>query len=322
MGGFAAGWAAANAEPAALAAQPLRSAAPAGRSSPALDAFAEPVRHILAHGVRRLVDYQDEEYANLYLLRVRAVAELDRQQVSEARGYLLTAAAARYTALWMSYEDAVRVADMKTRLDRLDQVRRESGAQPGQPVRIFEFLKPGLDEICAMLPTRLAAPLRRFVDRRGWASRLNVGMRIQTNGLPGFLTLRALACLRKVRRFSSRWDTEQRQIEEWLSVVRGAAGIDVDLATEIAECARLVKGYGDTHRRALRSFNRILALAREGLESGADPTQLGDVVRRARDAALADPDGLSLDLVLSAHAQGKPPPRSRLPIMLKAAGHA
>ena len=319
--GFAAGWAAARIEPAAAAAQHLEPRRPARSPAQPFEEFVEPVRHLLEQGVRRLIDYQDDAYADLFLARIRAVAELDRQHGGQSRGYALTIAAARYTALWMSYEDAARVAEMKTRLDRLDQVRRESGARPGQPIRVFEFLKPGVDEICAVLPTGLAAPLRRFVDRRGWGRRLNVGMRIRTNGLPGFLVLRALASLRKVRRFSSRWSLEQQQIEQWLSVVCGAARLDLDLAGEIAECGRLVKGYGDTHRRAVSNFDRILSMAREGLHGGADLARLAGVVRQARDAALADPDGTALDLVLSAHAQGNAAPRSRAPIMLRAAGH-
>ena len=181
---------------------------------------------------------------------------------------------------------------------------------------------PGLDEVCATLPTRVASPLRRFVERRGWTARLNVGMRIRTNAVLGFLALRALAKLRAVRRFSSRWESEQRQIEAWLSLVRDASAMSGDLATELAECGRLVKGYGDTHRRALRSFDLILELARADLARSPDASVLAGVVRCAREAALADPEGIALDLVLAAHVRGQPAPRSRQPIMMKTSPHA
>src|SRR3546814_6872089 len=52
----------------------------------------------------RLMDYQDVRYAALYLDRLEAVAALD------AEPFELTAETARYLALWMSYEDTVRVA--------------------------------------------------------------------------------------------------------------------------------------------------------------------------------------------------------------------
>ena len=47
-------------------------------------------------------------------------------------------------------------------------------------------------------------------------------------------------------------------IERWLGVVREAAARDVALAREIAECARLIKGYGETHRRGRTNFLAIL----------------------------------------------------------------
>jgi len=320
---FAAGWATASGEVAALTEEPNSEPAPTRTNGAVLDSFPESVRPLLAHGIRRLIDYQDDAYADLYIHRVRAVADAEREGAGAAAGFAATAAVARHAALWMSYEDVVRVADLKTRLDRLDQVRRESGAAPGEVIRVYEFLKPGLEEICAMLPTRVASPLRRFVERRNWTARLNVGMRIRTNAVLGFLALRALAKLRAVRRFSSRWEAEQRQIETWLSLVRKASAMDGELAAELAECGRLVKGYGDTHRRAMRSFDLILELARAELaSSAADASALSGVVRRAREAALADPEGTALDLVLAAHFRGQPAPRARQPIMMRASPHA
>ena len=48
--------------------------------------------------------------------RLRRVAAIDRDGA-------LTAEAARYLALWMSYEDVIRVADLKTRPERFAKVR-------------------------------------------------------------------------------------------------------------------------------------------------------------------------------------------------------
>ena len=39
---------------------------------------------------------------------------------------------ARYLALWMCYEDIPRVAQLKTRLTRVENIRREVKAAPNQ----------------------------------------------------------------------------------------------------------------------------------------------------------------------------------------------
>jgi len=316
---FAAGWRAAELGAGSSEAGPDR---PSSGDHPGLPLheFPAPVRALVSAGVHRLVDYQDRAYAELYLARVRVIAEAESAN-GRATHHSPTLSVARHAALWMSYEDVPRVAQVKTRLDRLDDVRRESGALSEQPIRVYEYLKPGPDELCAMLPPSLARALRRVLGRLGLARYLQPGLRIRSNGLPGFLTLRAIAELRRVRRFSSRWQEEQCAIEEWLSAVVKAACIDLELATEIAECGRLVKGYGATHARSRENFQCILLAAARGLEGATEAGRVAEFVRRARDAALADPEGSELARVLSANESGTPLARSRAPIMFKAVGH-
>ena len=62
---------------------------------------------------------------------------------SSLRGRV-AAETARHLALWMSYEDIIRVADLKTRASRFERVRREVGAKDGEPVVVIDFLKPGV----------------------------------------------------------------------------------------------------------------------------------------------------------------------------------
>ncbi|TAN48951.1 MAG: hypothetical protein EPN19_15220 [Betaproteobacteria bacterium] len=62
---------------------------------------------------------------------------------------------------------------------------------------------------------------------------------------------------------------------------------------EIAACARLVKGYGDTHRRGLANFTAILDALVEN-PATSDPAAQAAAIRRAREAALADPEGKAL----------------------------
>src|SRR5205807_1535323 len=72
----------------------------------------------------RLVDYQDARYAEAFLERVRRVRALDP-------GVRLTGIFARRLAVWMTYEDAIRVADLKTRSGRFERIRRENAAPEG-----------------------------------------------------------------------------------------------------------------------------------------------------------------------------------------------
>ncbi|HZY16029.1 MAG TPA: hypothetical protein VFE74_05340, partial [Ramlibacter sp.] len=67
------------------------------------------------------------------------------------------------------------------------------------------------------------------------------------------------------------------------------------LALAVARTQRLVKGYGDTHARGWRSFQRILgALPR--LESDPDGAKrLGELAQ----AALADDSGQALERLLA-----------------------
>jgi Pyruvate/2-oxoacid:ferredoxin oxidoreductase gamma subunit len=86
------------------------------RIPPAMQAqvqrFPETARTTIAHGIERLIDYQDMAYAELYLVRLEKLAALEP---AGATSGALTEAAARGLALWMSFEDTMRVAQLKTR---------------------------------------------------------------------------------------------------------------------------------------------------------------------------------------------------------------
>src|SRR5690606_3045756 len=93
--------------------------------------------------------------------------------------FTVTQETARYLALWMSYEDVIRVADLKTRAERRDRVRQEVRAKDTDIIRVAEFLKPGVEELCSILPPALGRPLLRWAIKRGWDRRLNVGMHVR-----------------------------------------------------------------------------------------------------------------------------------------------
>jgi indolepyruvate ferredoxin oxidoreductase beta subunit len=105
--------------------------------------------------------------------------------------------------------------------------------------------------------------------------------------------VRSLAWLKPWRPHSYRYREEQALIERWLARVREAAARSLPLALEIAECARLVKGYGETHRRGKGNFLAIMDALVEN-PATSDPAAQAAAIRKAREAALADPEGKAL----------------------------
>ncbi len=251
---------------------------------PAPPRRATATEEVVRLGVERLTDYQGKAYADLYLARLKDFQGKDEKLSSET---------ARQLALWMAYEDIIRVADLKTRASRFERVRREVGAKDGEPVVVIDFLKPGVEEFASLLPVSLGRSLISWAEHNGKLDAFNVGMHIKTSGVFGFLLVRALAWLKPWRPHSYRYAEEQKLIERWLARVRDAAARSLPLALEIVECARLLKGYGETHRRGRANFLAILDAL---VDNSAifDPAEQAKAIRRAREAALADPEGKAL----------------------------
>jgi indolepyruvate ferredoxin oxidoreductase beta subunit len=258
---------------------------------PAPPQRATGLDEILKLGKERLLDYQGEAYANLYDERMKPFLAGDPKLAAEV---------ARHLALWMAYEDIIRVADLKTRASRFERVRKEVGAKEGEPVVVIDFLKPGVEEFASLLPGFLGAKLISWAERRGKLDAYNVGMHIKTSGVLGYLLVRSLAWLRPWRPMSYRYGEEQRLIERWLGLVADAAKRDAALALEVAECARLIKGYGETHRRGKANFLAIVDALVEN-PATASPAEQAAAIHKAREAALADPEGKALGTSL-----GKP----------------
>ena len=239
---------------------------------------------IVRLGMERLTDYQGTAYANLFKERVQFFEKADPGLAAEV---------ARQLALWMSYEDIIRVADLKTRASRFERVRKEVGAKDGEPVVVIDFLKPGVEEFASLLPPFLGRSLTQWAEKNGKLDAYNVGMHLKTSGVFGYLLVRSLAWLKPWRPHSYRYHEEQQLIEHWLTRARETAARSVPLALEVAECARLIKGYGDTHRRGKANFLAILDALVEN-PATTDPAEQAKAIRKARDAALADPEGKAL----------------------------
>ena len=273
------------------------SARPSASLAVRVEALPEPVREVARLGVERTVDYQDLRYGSLYLDRIeRLLARTETADSVPSGAHDVVREAARHLALWMCFEDIIRVADLKTRRSRIERVRSEVRATPEQPVIITEFLKPGVDEWCSLLPAWLARPILRAADRGGWRRRLNVGLHVRTSTVSGFLLLWSLARLKRLRRVMYRFVEEQARIEAWLAGVAEACATNSAFALEAARCANLVKGYGDTHERGVRNFERTM----DCLADCARAPQPAASLRILREAALDDPGGDKLEDAIAA----------------------
>jgi indolepyruvate ferredoxin oxidoreductase, beta subunit len=255
--------------------------------------FPAAQRELLGMAAARLSDYQDEAYAALFLDRIECVAAIDTSPSNDAK---LTAAAARSLGLWMSFEDVMRVAQVKTRRGRAMRIRREVNAQPGTIVEVREFVKPRVEEICGTLPAGLGRRLLTSARAQRFLARFTAGRRISTTSIGGFALLRGIAALRRFRRGSLRYQIENQRIEAWLQQIVQIAPRNYDLAVELAECQTLVKGYGETHERGWSSFSQISSLAPSLIGESQGAARL----RVLREAALADDSGAQLERAVAA----------------------
>src|SRR6185436_13718639 len=110
-------------------------------------------------------------YARLYLDRLKPF--------SDAK---VVAAVARHLAVRMSYEDVIRVAEAKIAPARFRRIEGEIGAKD-QPYVITEFLKPGIEELCQVLPSRLANPILAYSEKRGWLGKVYFAMEVNTTSV-------------------------------------------------------------------------------------------------------------------------------------------
>ena len=109
-----------------------------------------------------------------------------------------------------------------------------------------------------------------------------------------------LAGLRRWRRGTWLWQGSAQTT----GAHRRCRGASAELALEVTECARLIKGYGDTWKRGAGNYQLIeMQVIRPALAGHIPLARAIDAVASARTAALRDPDGGSLARCLAEIAQ-------------------
>jgi len=264
-------------------------------------ALPDDAQDFASEGVSRLIGYQDRAYAGLYLDHLERVLEVEQSAGAKGRNAGLVRETARYLALWMAYEDVIRVADLKTHPDRYFHQVEEVRAKPGEPLQVTEYFKPGIDELTSVMPAWLGRMVVNWADKKPSRRNWHMAMHVRSDTIFGYLRLRMVARMKFMRRRGIRFKFEQEQIEKWLDAVTGGGAIDPRLGAEIVACARLIKGYSDTRQRGYRNLEAIFAQAiTPALNGEFKPGKAVRLISRARDAALGDEEGKALAEVLEA----------------------
>jgi indolepyruvate ferredoxin oxidoreductase beta subunit len=195
----------------------------------------------------------------------------------------------------MTYEDTVRVAELKIRPDRFVRVRQEVQFTDGQILEIAEFFHPRVQEIADTLP----ASLGRWLLNSGWPRRLverftKKGKVLKTSSIRGFLQLDFVASLKPTRRRSQRFQNQQAFLGAWHKKILELAPANNPQATQVALTRTLVKGYSDTHERGRERYDTLMQLLPRLMETPDAAATLA----RLRKAALADDTGAALNTAI------------------------
>lgn len=261
----------------------------------AQQALPPPLHAVAAEALPRLTRFQNGAYAERWLARTADLVAAE--QAANLDTALVTGPAAKQLAVWMSFEDIIRVADVKSRGARRDLVMSEIGAKPGQVIRVTEFLKPGIPEWADMLPPKTGARLRAWAERRG--KTMNIGLHVRSDTVLGFLMLYLLARLRWWRPRTLRFAEENADIDTWLAALKTAMTRDADLAREIAELPRLRKGYGETRSRGVGKYTRVMTEVVAPWLASTPPSNAATTLKTLRQQALSDSDDAKFDTLLN-----------------------
>ncbi len=217
------------------------------------------LQNVLIEAIYQVSDYQNLAYARRYLKQIKQVLELEPANQSE---YKLTQTYAKTLAMRMTYEDAVRVASLKIKPGRLERIRRDMGVKPGQVLEVTDYLKPDAAEIYGIMPYFLVEPMLLLGKVTGLGYVLGRQHftwqqypKITTLG--GFMTFKFLTWWQPLRLSSYRFCQEWKLIENYTEQTLRYARQDYNLGVLVAESGRLVKGYGDTRRKMIKTIARF-----------------------------------------------------------------
>jgi hypothetical protein len=253
-----------------------------GGTPPALpDNLPETIAPDVSEYIRRLVEYQGAKYARLYVYRLRRFigrAGVDATMLGEI---------ARLMAMRMSYEDPIRIAQLKL-------AECEVGADLPHPASTANVRKFRVDELIGALPAVVAEPMLDVLEWAGW-NHMPVSIKFSGATRFGIWRLKIEAGLRRWRRFSVRYAKERVWVERWLHMIDRSLTKQPASASEVVQTAAMIQGYGDAYRQGLADWHAIIdGLVKPTFDGALPLTDLAGAIAEARGAAVPDPRQIGL----------------------------
>lgn len=226
----------------------------------------EGTEAVVRAGIDRLIDYQGPSYAQLYVDRLcRFIGQpgVDATLFGEI---------ARLMALRMSYEDPIRIAQLKL-----------TEQEPSGDRRKFR-----IDELIGCLPAVVAEPVLDVLDWLNWA-RAPVSIKYSNANRWGMRRLKIEAGLKRWRRFSIRYGKERVWVERWLHMINRSLTKQPAAALAVVRSADLIQGYGSPYRHALADWHAIIdGLVKPTFDGKLPLTDLAIAIAEARAAIQPD----------------------------------
>ena len=224
--------------------------------------------------VSALVEYQNADYAELYLSRLQRFTR--RRDVSRE----LMVEIARLLAVRMSYSDPIRLAQL-----RLAEVLHDGLHKKGSRPDAVRF---PLEDLVSTLPDSVAESAVLVLGALGW-SNLRMPLRFTARTRAGLLKLKAMTLLRRFRLQSLRYPKERALVERWLHMIDRSLSRCPEAALEIARTASIITGSGDVYHRSVARWHVVI----------------DDLVKPVFDGMIAIPDLRSAVAAIRAAAEAE-----------------
>jgi len=232
----------------------------------------------VSDAIHLLMDYQSASYAQLYVDRLRRF--MGRQDIDAATFCEI----ARLMAMRMSYEDPIRIAQLK-----LAELESDAGRAPSTDVKTFR-----LDELIDSLPAPVADRALEALNMVGWLHK-RVSIPFSTTSRWSVRRLKLEAGLKRWRQFSKRFEHERLWVERWLHMISRSIVKQPDATPAVVETATMVQGYGDVYRQGLADWHAIIdGLAKPAFDGALPLSDLSDAIAEARAAIMPDPRQVAL----------------------------
>ena len=232
----------------------------------------------VSDAIHLLMDYQSASYAQLYVDRLRRF--MGRQDIDAATFCEI----ARLMAMRMSYEDPIRIAQLK-----LAELESGAGRAPSTDVKTFR-----LDELIDSLPAPVAERALEALNMVGWLHK-RVSIPFSTTSRWSVRRLKLEAGLKRWRQFSKRFDHERLWVERWLHMISRSIVKQPDATPAVVETATMVQGYGDVYRQGLADWHAIIdGLAKPAFDGALPLSDLSNAIAEARAAIMPDPRQVAL----------------------------